>query len=136
VITGRCYCGAVLLKANARPECVTYCHCSDCWRLTGAPVAAFAGFAMGSVDVTPDPGRRTPRPDVARRFCPECGSALTAEFQYLPGQVYVPLGILNDADKLEPEGHAHFESRLCWLEINDDLPRSAESARERLQGRA
>ncbi|MEM6661550.1 MAG: GFA family protein [Pseudomonadota bacterium] len=127
--SGRCYCGAVVLTIHSEAETVTYCHCTDCRRLTGAPVAAFAAFPSGTVEVAPDPGRVSVTPGVRRRFCKTCGSALTAEFDYLPGQIYVPIGVLDNADDLAPRMHAHAEKCLPWLHISDDLPRAHGSAR-------
>lgn len=57
---------------------------------------------------------------------------MTAAFDYLPGQVYVPLGILNDAATLPPALHAHADGALPWLDIRDDLPRSEGTARATL----
>lgn len=132
MLTGRCYCGSVRLQADAPPEAVCYCHCEDCRRVTGAPVAAFACFPADAVKVEPDPGRRSAVPGVHRRFCTDCGSPLTAEFEYLPGQVYVPVGVMDDASALAPELHAHADRCLSWLHIADDLPRSNGSARTEL----
>ena len=71
---------------------------------------------------------------VDRWFCADCGTQLAATYDYLPGQLYVPLGILDQADELVPEGHGHTDSALPWLHIKDDLPRDGASARDRLQG--
>ena len=134
--TGRCYCGAHRLRAAETPQAVTYCHCSDCKRVTAAPLPAFAAFAEGSVAITPalDPAKPV-TPGVTRHFCPDCGSQLTARFDYLPDQVYVPLGILDQAANLEPSLHCHADSVFPWLHLDDDLPRSAASGRDILQSR-
>lgn len=121
------------LATSAAPLTVAYCHCADCRRVTGAPVAAFAAFSTSAVRLDPDTGTARPvTQGVTRRFCRDCGSALTAEFDYLPGQVYVPLGILDQADLLEPDQHCHEAARLAWLHIKDRLPRDAASGRARL----
>ena len=39
-------------------------------------------------------------PGVERWNCPQCGSPLAATFDYLPGQVYVPFGILDQAAEI------------------------------------
>lgn len=136
-ITGRCYCGQTTFHASARPQTTSYCHCSDCRRLSGAPVAAFAAFAPHQVHFTPSKGpRKSVTKGVDRWFCLGCGTQLAATYDYLPDQVYVPLGIIDQADTLPPEGHAHADSALPWLHIQDDAPRDAASARDRLQNKA
>jgi hypothetical protein len=65
-------------------------------------------------------------------FCPKCGSPLAASYDYLPGQTYVPIGVLDQADQFAPEQHSHADSALPWLHITDDLPRFSASGRGRL----
>lgn len=133
IMTGRCYCGRTTLRAEGPPQVIAYCHCVDCRRISGAPVAAFAGFAETVVTFAPDEGTRATSGDGVRRtFCPDCGSPLTGRYAYLPDQVYIPLGLLDQADQLAPQLHAHAESRLPWLCLTDDLPKIARSAREDL----
>jgi hypothetical protein len=133
VITGRCYCGAMTIRATQAPQEIVYCHCSDCRRVTGAPVAAFAAFDEAAVTVSPDEGRSVaPNPGVVRSFCPVCGSPLTGRYAYLPGQVYIAIGILDQANDLAPHLHAHESQRLTWLHIDDDLERFAMTSRSRL----
>jgi len=132
-VTGRCYCGATSLTAQNLPQTVTYCHCNDCRRITGAPVAVFAAFATGDLALSPDPGPISAYHGVERWFCRKCGSPLAAQFDYLPEQIYVPIGVLDQADRLVPQLHCHSESRLPWLKIDDDLERNATSGRASLQ---
>nr|WP_255599295.1 GFA family protein [Hasllibacter sp. MH4015] len=133
-ITGRCYCGRTQVSATARPRTVTYCHCTDCRRLSGAPVAAFASFAPHQVTFTPSRGpRKSFAKGVSRWFCPDCGTALCATYDYLPDQLYVPIGLLDQAAELAPASHSHADSALPWLHIADDLPRDSASGRDRLK---
>ncbi|MEM9319625.1 MAG: GFA family protein [Pseudomonadota bacterium] len=134
VITGRCYCGAVALEAADGPQVVTYCHCQDCRRSAGAPVAAFAAFAEEAVSVD-GPLRAAPPagPGAKRMFCAECGTPILARYDYLVGQVYVSLGCLDQAAELAPSRHAHHDAKLPWLDLADDLPRDAASARDALR---
>lgn len=133
VISGRCYCGATTIRATQAPQTVAYCHCADCRRVTGAPVAAFAAFDETAVTFTPNEGREvTANPGVRRSFCETCGSPLAGRYDYLPGQVYIALGLLDQADDLAPQVHAHDARRLPWLHIDDDLERFAGSARSQL----
>ena len=130
-LTARCYCGASRLTLDKPPTTVAYCHCSDCRRWTGAPVAAFA--AVNRVDVIDQlPQAFRPGADVERWTCPTCHAPLGAAFGYLPDQIYIPLGIMDQADALPPAMHSHASSALSWLHIDDDLPRADASARDQL----
>ncbi len=80
------------------------------------------------------PPAKPVNPGVTRWFCPDCGSALMAQFDYLPDQLYVPLGILDQADGLEPVIHCHAESALSWVHMGKDADRVSGSARAILTG--
>ena len=108
---------------------VAWCHCADCRRWTGAPAPAFAAFeavrVTGAPEVTHPSG-------VVRQNCPACGSPLAARFPYLPGQTYVPVGVLDRAEELTPGLHCHGASQLPWVRLDDDLPRHDASGRQML----
>ena len=132
-ITGRCYCGETRIEAAAFPSAVAYCHCTDCRRVTGAPVAAFAAFDSADVTFSPNEGRKVSMsPGVTRSFCECCGSPLAGRYDYLPGMVYIALGLLDQAEKIPPTLHAHVDGKLPWLHIRDDLERHPGSARSQL----
>lgn len=133
VVTGRCYCGATTISTTQAPQAIAYCHCIDCRRVTGAPVAAFAAFDEKAVTFTPDEGRKiAANPGVTRTHCAACGSPLAGRYDYLPGQVYIGVGVLDQANDLVPGVHAHESQRLTWLHIDDDLERDASSSRSKL----
>lgn len=99
--------------------------------MTGAPIAAFAAFRESAVTVSGrDVGVVQANPGVTRTFCARCGSPLTGRYEYLPGQEYVAIGLLDQADALAPQSHAHAEQQLAWLKIEDELERCAFSARD------
>ena len=134
VVTGRCYCGATTIRATQSPKAIAYCHCTDCRRVTGAPVAAFAAFDEVAVTFTPSEGRRVAvNPGVTRTFCETCGSPLAGRYDYLAGTVYIAVGVLDQANDLVPQLHAHESQRLTWLHIDDDLQRFSGSARSLLR---
>ena len=134
VLTGRCYCGSITFKTTQEPQTVAYCHCDDCRRATGGPVAAFAAMDETAVTFSPDEGRRiAANPGVARTFCADCGSSLTGRYDYLPGQVYISLGVIDQANDLEPKIHSHESERFTLLRIDDDLERVAATARAEIK---
>ena len=123
-----CYCGATSAVVTADVLTVAACHCGDCRRWTGAALPAFAAFPTDAVPA--DFGR----PYVAtsgavRRNCPHCGSPMAAEFPYLPGQTYVPVGVIAEAADLIPEVECHVEKRLGWLHLDRSVPSQRGSAR-------
>ena len=133
VLTGRCYCGRTTFSTTQEPQTVAYCHCDDCRRATGGPVAAFAALDEKAVTFLPDEGRKVSvNPSVTRTFCADCGSSLTGRYDYLPGQVYISLGVIDQANDLAPKIHSHESERLTWLHINDNLERVATTARSRI----
>ena len=133
VITGRCYCGATTIRATEAPLTIAYCHCIDCRRVTGAPVAAFAAFDEAAVTFTPNEGQKVSvNPGVERSFCAACGSPLTCRYGYLPGQVYIAVSLFDQAGDMAPHLHAHAAEGLSWLHIDDDLDRHTATARAQL----
>ncbi|MGH1416500.1 MAG: GFA family protein [Pelagimonas sp.] len=128
-LSGRCYCGTTSFHADGPPLTVAYCHCGDCRRWSGAPVSAFAAMSPSAVHVTPQMIWKSSFTGVTRANCPECGSPLAARFDYLPDQIYIPVGLFDQPELLLPQHHSHFGSRLDWLHLTDDLPKSEASAR-------
>lgn len=118
--------------ADAPPLTVVHCHCEDCRRVTGGAFGTFASFPVDAVRVEPVLSPVSHAKGVERRFCPSCGSALTATYDYLPGQVYVPIGVLEDADNLPPVMHCYSEHMLPWVQLNDGLPREIGSGTDTL----
>ncbi|WP_370631234.1 hypothetical protein [Mameliella sp. CS4] len=49
-------------------------------------------------------------------------------YDYLPNQVFISLGVIDQAGSLSPEVHAHEGECLPWLHIDDDLERSDATA--------
>lgn len=133
LITGQCYCGKIRFQATKPPKTVTYCHCRDCRRVTGAPLAAFAAFDEKTISFFPNDGRKISiNSGVIRTFCDACGSPITGRYDYILNTVYIGLGLLDHADNHPPELHSHEDSRLDWLHIDDTLERHPGSARTEL----
>ena len=71
-------------------------------------------------------------PGVRRWFCRNCGTALAAQYDYLPDQTYVPVGLFDQVDRLVPQSQSHTSSRLCWLDDVKACPESRGSGSEGL----
>lgn len=128
---GGCRCGAVRFVARAEPSYLSYCHCTDCRKATGAPVTAFVGFPIAAAGFEGE-ARRTFRDGrIARSFCSVCGSPLDYRDEALPDEVYVLLGVMDEPERFAPTLHAFESERLPFLKIDDHLPRFARFAVER-----
>ena len=138
--TGGCMCGAIRYEIEGSPSFeAVYCHCSECRHHTGAPATAAAGFPAERVrwsgaqrtkyDSTPG--------EVARSFCPKCGTSLTWEGGTIGwegglsqgvqgadiGIIGIHIGTLDNPDAFPPTQHIFCRDRVSWFETNDELPR-------------
>ncbi len=129
----RCYCGATQLEVHGAAQTVAMCHCADCKRWTGAPAPAFAAFDPKCVSGLDGNGVQI-NAGVRRWNCNSCGSPLAATFDYLPQQIYLPLGIIENADDLVPQVHCFANRALPWLHMDDDIPKENGTARDTLLG--
>jgi hypothetical protein len=127
-LNARCFCGAVKIAAAAEPFQVSWCHCKDCRRQTGAPAVVWAGFHSGDLAVEGTPKRRRSSEHVFRSFCAECGTPMTYEHDELPGEIYVHAGLFDEADRLVPDRQAYVTSRLFWMHLEDGLDKADATA--------
>ena len=119
---GSCRCGLIGAETAIEPFWVSYCHCRDCRKQTGAPVMAFVGFKEGDLawHGTPQTWHSS---GVTRSFCGHCGSQIGYRDDKLPGEVYLSLGFMDEPENYPPRLHAFERRRLPFLHIADDLPR-------------
>ena len=96
-------------------------------------MAAFAAFHDEDIHFSPHEGKTVSvNPGASRTFCDACGSSLTGRYTYIPSQVYVSIGVIDQASELAPKLHSHASEQLPWLHISDDLERAETSASDSL----
>ncbi|WP_414832842.1 GFA family protein [Afifella sp. YEN Y35] len=128
---GRCFCGAIRFEAKSEPLQVSWCHCRDCRRQTGAPAVVWAGFPSDLVVWHGTPKDRQSSPGVTRSFCADCGTPLTYRDSRLPGEIYIHAGLFDEADRLSPDRHAYVTAKLFWLHLDDTLAKYDDDTRHR-----
>lgn len=121
-IHGSCSCGSVTFEADADPDKVSICHCTDCQTSTGSafrvnvrvPGATFklSGTPTIYIKTTADSGN--PR---AQAFCPRCGAPL---YSTTPGDGVQPayvvrVGVLRERGELEPKMQNWTRSARPWV---------------------
>jgi hypothetical protein len=122
-IDGACHCGYITIEAEADPEKVSICHCTDCQAGTGSAfrVSIPVSGATLKMTGTPTPYLKTtsdsgnPR---VQAFCPRCGSPI---YSTTPGEgkqamYIVRVGILRQRKELTPKRQIWFRSALPWLD--------------------
>jgi len=122
MIKGHCECGQVAFEVAAvRPE-VTFCHCSQCRRLSGHHWAA-THAPFSAVTFTQDAGLRWyASSDWADRgFCGTCGSSL---FYRMKGKddLGIAASCVDASAGLKPGKHIFVADKGAYYEIAGDAP--------------
>lgn len=135
---GGCLCGAVRYRIDGEPLSAGYCHCRMCQRAAGAPVVAWVAFRRAEFHfVNGEPHRLQASSRAVRRFCAECGTALTFEYAGATQTVDVAINTLDDPTAAEPVYAIWTEARLPWLHLEGgDGPQFPETTPPPPPGRA
>ena len=126
-IDGRCHCGYVTFEAEADPETVTVCNCTDCQTMSGAPLRAVIITRPGTfvlLSGKPTEYRKTADSGNFRLqgFCPHCGTAL-----YATSVGDEPKDIMCGLDRCDNEVNWRHGGRYLFAHNRDGLTTSAQS---------
>lgn len=121
--TGGCRCGAVRFEVTADPVQISYCHCGDCRRASGAPVSAFVGFEDAAVSLRRHSLSTFENGPVRRSFCSACGSPICYVDRRLKGIIYFMLGVMDAPGHYKPTLHAYVREQLPFVHMPDGLTR-------------
>lgn len=135
-IHGRCMCGDITFEAEADPDKVAICHCTDCQqstgtafrtnvRVAGESLRMLSGTPKIYVKTTADSGN--PR---AQAFCPTCGSPI---YSTTPGDgpkesYIIRVGVLRERDQLAPKLQNWTRSARPWVEHIGGLPKNEKAS--------
>ncbi len=120
--TGRCECGAVAYEVEGLSETASFCHCSQCRRLSGHYWSA-AYAPHSKFKLTEERGLKWfASSDWAKRgFCSECGSSLF--YQLLASsKINIASGTLDDSSGLKPGKHIFCADRGQYYDLPEDAP--------------
>jgi hypothetical protein len=123
---GGCACGAIRYACDVAPAAVFHCHCRDCQRSSGAPMATVAivprmGFSLlsgrpRSYAVTTNSGNT-----MRREFCGDCGSPLFLDLAARPDIWIIRATSFDDPGAFKPSMHVWTGSAQPWDRVNDGL---------------
>ena len=122
--TGRCLCGMISFEYDGPENWRAHCHCESCRRQTASPFTTFMGVPDGSWRWTgAEPAVYHSSPGVRRLFCPNCGAPVAYEADQHPDEIHFYAALLDDHESFEPRGHVHWDERVAWINLTDDLPK-------------
>ncbi|MBI3546408.1 MAG: GFA family protein [Gammaproteobacteria bacterium] len=131
---GKCLCEKIEFEITGTVPKLYQCHCSLCRKQGGS--ASNTSFIIEAKNLrwvcgqeyissyVKDTGFRSD-------FCAKCGSPVPNPLRNMP-YVWVPAGLLDDADQLKIVAHLHVGSRASWDTISaqgtryDTMPKFAE----------
>jgi hypothetical protein len=123
MLTGGCQCGRVRYETDGVPFHETLCHCVDCRRVTGAPAVAWFSVRTAQLRFVSGAPRRFASSERAMRgFCPDCGTALTFQYNAMPDEIDVTIASLDDPEAVRPLDQLWTRSRPSWMERAAELP--------------
>ncbi len=122
ITEGGCLCGAIRYRVAGTPLSSVVCHCKSCRRASGAPTVAWLTVDRERFDVLSGTARafHSSR-GVIRRFCADCGSALTYENSKSPATIDVSTASLDDPAAFPPTAEVWLDHRISWQAANANL---------------
>ena len=123
---GKCFCGAIRYRLDARPSDSYLCHCRDCQQLSGSAFHALSIVRKSDFHVI----RGTPKTfehktqdgsTLARSFCPDCGTPLFNLSSRFDDIVMFTTTTLDKPQDCTPSFQIWMTSTLPWEKNIADL---------------
>ena len=122
-LTGGCHCGRLRYVVEGELIEAGYCHCHICRQTTGAPMLAFASFAVDGFRYSHgEPAIYISSPRGRREYCRDCGAQICHR-ALEPVTIDINAGTLDSPELVAPQFHIHTRDALPWLLLDDGLPR-------------
>jgi len=116
--TGSCLCGDVSFTYKSEPGMFLMCHCTDCQKSTGSPVASIIIVPEDDFSVNGSTSSYKCEAKVTRSFCKICGSQIFSRIESAPGVVAIKTGVLDEQPNIKPNLVCWTKSKPNWFEIN------------------
>ena len=116
--TGSCLCGDVSFNYKSEPGMFLMCHCTDCQKSTGSPVASIIIVPEDDFSINGSTSSYECEAKVTRSFCKICGSQIYSRIESAPGVVAIKTGVLDEQPNIKPNLVCWTKSKPNWFEIN------------------
>lgn len=118
--TGGCQCGAVRFRIHGALGRPSICHCRMCQKQFGSLFGAFVTVPKDGVEwVREEPAYFQSSVNIARGFCPRCGTPMTYKH---PEGLEISIGSFDDRSDLAPKVQVNHAARLSWVEAIFEAP--------------
>jgi hypothetical protein len=121
---GSCLCQGVTFTVSGELAPIQVCHCSQCRRAQGGPVATNMPVAEAQVSWLTGlelMQRYESSPGKMRCFCKICGSPLFSQRSSLPGVLRLRAGLLAEPVAAAIGLHFYHASKASWWPGPDDV---------------
>ena len=117
-VNGKCHCSNIEIQAKVKLSEVRACHCTDCQKMSGAPLRAIAIASAEKIKISGKPRKYIKIGDSGNKriqaFCPKCGTQLFAT-DMGKTQYNLRTGFLEQRSLLEPQTHVFTQSSIPWI---------------------
>jgi hypothetical protein len=133
IISGSCLCGHIKYEYSGKLGPSSYCHCTDCRKVTGTAYLVSVRFETKDFKIITRNSTKNYTKysdsgiEITREFCPECGSPLFTFSPSHPDYVYVKAGSLDDPSIVKPLYQSWTDSKVEWANIPKDIKSFAKS---------
>lgn len=127
--TGSCLCGGVSFRIASELEPIQVCHCTQCRKAQGGPLATNIPVAAVAFDLASGKDllkSYESSPGKQRFFCGRCGSPIYSRRASLSSVIRVRAGLINEPLQVRPAWHAYTASKCNWWPIEDGLEQYPE----------
>ena len=120
--TASCACGQLSITVSGDPRFVAACSCTQCQKRTGSAFGLSAYFRNRQVVEIKGESTQARRIadsglPITGHFCPQCGSTVYWQGDFLKGHTGVAAGCFADPDFPEPSFSVWNATRHHWVEF-------------------
>jgi hypothetical protein len=127
-LEGRCTCGAVRFRLNAKPLIVHCCHCTWCQRESGSAFAVNAVIEASRVELLQGRPVKTTLPSASGNGqvfwrCADCGVTVWSNYPQAGARIhFVRVGTLEEPSRVPPDIHIYTSTKQPWVILPDGVP--------------
>jgi hypothetical protein len=132
-VDGSCHCGRITYEAEADPEKVLICHCTDCQTLSGSAFRVVVRVPRDAFKVlSGQPKSYVKQAEsgtkMVQAFCPDCGSPIFGAHVGDTSFYGIRVAALRQRDMLTPKLQIWCRSELPWVGDIQSMPRIEKHA--------